>query len=43
LGNDHVSGVNGAICNVVYFNKNISNQEIANIYNLGILKKTYPG
>jgi len=43
VGNTLFNGINGAICSIKYFTKSLEPQEIANIYNLGIITNTYPG
>jgi hypothetical protein len=43
IGNNTITGTNGAICSVMYFNKSISSHQITNMYNLGINTQPYPG
>lgn len=43
IGNKIKTGTNGAICSIVYFNKSLSSQKIANLYNIGLKTTPYPG
>lgn len=43
IGDTEETGINGAICSVVYFDKNVTEFEIKKLYNLGSLTIPYPG